>query len=738
MRNNYTKMLVLGFLIINFAVGGFAQNRNYLDFDGSNDYVKYTDDATLGRMDGATNYTIEAWIYPIDGRVAEYDRVLQRYYSFAIVMYDGDNNGKVEDWYFQVYDKGLSTWKYYNTQGDATLTLDAWNHIAVINDASGGTLKLYVNGVDVTTSGGYSNHAMPSSSSSDNYYIGQKGNGASYFGGYIDEVRLKNTVENIANLHSHSYDNQYTSDANTAALFHFNEGSGTTTVNEASSSNATLNNGVIWRTWNYASSDHLPLAYEWLGTSNTDWATAPNWASGSVPTASTDVLIPDALNDPIIGSSTNALANNLYLETSASLTANASSTLTVPGKFTSEGTFTDNGTTKFNGSSAQIIPAAVYNNLTIDNASGVSLGGAASVKGTLTLTNGILTSTSTNILTFSSTATAVSGGSDANHVEGPMAKVGSGNFIFPCGDAGKWARLGISDLSASETFTVQYHKSTPASNTAMSDPITKVSDNEWWQIDRAGTATASITYYWQDSKWSGIGNFDDLRLSHWNGSAWEEVTGTYSHTGSADTGSVQIGSLKVTGVSNFSPFAPASINNTSNPLPVELISFELKAKDDKAIELLWQTASELNNDGFEIQRSTDAKNWKTLGFVNGAGSSNHTINYQYIDANPQLLNYYRLKQVDYDGKSIFSGIKFIKTALSSSAKAIYPNPADNVINVDISNIKDIQLYDAVGHWLKSLPILDNTISVANLPKGIYYLKLSYTDNRSKMLSFIKK
>ncbi len=222
------------------------RNYYYLSFDGSNDYVKYTDDATLGKLDGATDYTLEAWIYPRDGVVAEYDRVFQRYYSFAIVMYDGNNDGKVEDWYFQVYDKGSSSWKYYNTEGDATLTLDAWNHIAVINNSTDGTLKLYVNGTDVTTTGGYSNRAMPSSSNNDNLYIGQKGNGSSYFGGYIDEVRMLNVAITPSELHTNWSDNRYMTNDNTAALFHFDEGSGTNTVNVPSGTDATLNNGVAW------------------------------------------------------------------------------------------------------------------------------------------------------------------------------------------------------------------------------------------------------------------------------------------------------------------------------------------------------------------------------------------------------------------------------------------------------------------------------------------------------------
>ena len=185
-------------------------------------------------------------------------------------MYDGDNQGDVEDWYF-VIENG-ATDLIYNTQGDATLTLDEWNHIAVINTtADGGSLKLYVNGVDVTTTGGYSNHALPASHSSDNLYIGSK-KGTSpnnSFGGAIDELRLKNIAVTPSSLNSSRTDDEYVSDGNTAALFHFDENTGTTVLNEASTVNhhtAGLYNGVTWKVWDdygvngsYTDVQNLPL-----------------------------------------------------------------------------------------------------------------------------------------------------------------------------------------------------------------------------------------------------------------------------------------------------------------------------------------------------------------------------------------------------------------------------------------------------------------------------------------------
>jgi len=334
MKKIYKVLLMLFIGIFALLSSSFGQNEYYLDFDGNNDYVKYSDDATLELLDAASDYTIETWIYPVDGTIAEYDRVLQRYNSFKISMWDGNNDGNVEDWYFSVSD-GSGSFSHFNTDGDATLTLDAWNHIAIINNSAEGSLKLYVNGVDVTQSGGYSNMNLRTSAGTDNLYIGQIGNGASYFGGYIDEVRLKNTAENIVDLNTNKFGNQYTSDINTAVLFHFNEGSGTNTINSASSTNATLNNGPVWTAWN--ANDHLPLACEWTAASGSDWSTSGSW-NGGVPTSSNDVIIANtASNSAYIQAATTAECNNITIESTMTVwlyndgSLNVNGDLNIPG-----------------------------------------------------------------------------------------------------------------------------------------------------------------------------------------------------------------------------------------------------------------------------------------------------------------------------------------------------------------------------------------------------------------------
>ena len=95
---------------------------------------------------------------------------------------------------------------------------------------------------------------------------------------------------------------------------------------------------------------------------------------------------------------------------------------------------------------------------------------------------------------------------------------------------------------------------------------------------------------------------------------------------------------------------PAVKSFESSPLPIELLHFNAKPESaDVFIE--WATAAEINNDYFSIERSIDGKNWDVIGYVDGAGNSNHTRYYEYKDANPiEGVSYYRLKQTDYDGQ----------------------------------------------------------------------------------------
>jgi hypothetical protein len=118
----------------------------------------------------------------------------------------------------------------------------------------------------------------------------------------------------------------------------------------------------------------------------------------------------------------------------------------------------------------------------------------------------------------------------------------------------------------------------------------------------------------------------------------------------------------------------ASFQIQVNGLPVELVDFTAVAIDNKLTRLNWNTASELNNKGFDIERSTDARNWLTIAFVPGNSTSVNAHNYHYDDFAPKTgLNYYRLKQWDFDGKFEYSDIRAVNISKDNQF-IVYPSP----------------------------------------------------------------
>jgi hypothetical protein len=159
-------------------------------------------------------------------------------------------------------------------------------------------------------------------------------------------------------------------------------------------------------------------------------------------------------------------------------------------------------------------------------------------------------------------------------------------------------------------------------------------------------------------------------------------------------------------------------------LPVELSYFKAK-QENKAVKLNWQTTTELNNEGFEIQRSVDNRNWETLDFIAGEGTSYETQNYEYLDERPASgKNYYRLKQIDFDGRFVYSSILIEEMSLGSLQ--ISPNPVNGqTINLQFpsSDYEDaeFEVYDNLGRMIvKSvLSYGEKQVDISDLSPGFY-------------------
>ncbi|MBL7817073.1 MAG: T9SS type A sorting domain-containing protein [Saprospiraceae bacterium] len=168
-------------------------------------------------------------------------------------------------------------------------------------------------------------------------------------------------------------------------------------------------------------------------------------------------------------------------------------------------------------------------------------------------------------------------------------------------------------------------------------------------------------------------------------------------------------------------------------IPVEMVDFKAKPFKNR-IQLNWQTAAEQNNKGFEIQRSIDPlSSFTTIGFVKGQGNSSKLTDYQYSDENVRLgtTYYYRLRQLDFEGKEMFSKVEAANLDLETVWDiAIEPNPTESVLNVEIlGKVKQaisLDLYSIDGKLLLSKTIqTDHTkvaLDLAPLSSGIYMLK----------------
>lgn len=174
-------------------------------------------------------------------------------------------------------------------------------------------------------------------------------------------------------------------------------------------------------------------------------------------------------------------------------------------------------------------------------------------------------------------------------------------------------------------------------------------------------------------------------------------------------------------------FTPSCAGCTT-PLPIELTAFNAKAVNSYN-ELRWETSSEKNNNYFAVEHSIDGVNFSEIGTVKGAGTTSESRSYSFIDKDPfNEITYYRLTQVDYDGKGNLSGIISVRRVPKRSFDFIevYPVPASDIVNVKINTFEagtvTTEILDATGRLLKS--------EESSLEAGHTVLKLNISDLRS--------
>lgn len=187
----------------------------------------------------------------------------------------------------------------------------------------------------------------------------------------------------------------------------------------------------------------------------------------------------------------------------------------------------------------------------------------------------------------------------------------------------------------------------------------------------------------------------------------------------------------VSGIAWTTSYTANSVTvNAQSSLPVELVDFKAKQEGQGPILLSWATAAESNNLGFEVERSFEGSRWEIIGFVPGHGTSNTLQNYQYTDQpiiGIQTL-YYRLRQMDIDGKSELSNIVVVRIPAKGidNQLTISPNPTQDFFKIigDLAPDSQIMVFDSMGRLvMQGLAANDAQYQAKDWVPGVYTLSV---------------
>ncbi|MFA6469862.1 MAG: LamG-like jellyroll fold domain-containing protein [Bacteroidota bacterium] len=304
------------------------------------------------------------------------------------------------------------------------------------------------------------------------------------------------------------------------------------------------------------------------------------------------------------------------------------------------------------------------------------------------------------------------------------------------------------DLTATK-IDVAPNSATGITGTALSD--------QYWVMNSFGTPgtfAANLTFTvpstFTNNGAASASNYTLYHRSANDDGNWTAVVnGATSITGTT---------LTFNGVNSFSQFTIG----TEEELPVELTSFTVIA-NNRNTELNWRTATEVNNYGFEIERTvvshqSSVISWSKLGFVEGSGTTNSPKQYSYIDKNINAGKYlYRLKQIDRDGKFSFS--QAVEVAVNGAPKEFaleqnYPNPFNPTTTIEYNLVKvqnldkvpvTLKIYDVIGrevatlvNEVKEAGSYSTTFDASTLSSGIYFARLQSGNNvQLKKMTLLK-
>ena len=187
-------------------------------------------------------------------------------------------------------------------------------------------------------------------------------------------------------------------------------------------------------------------------------------------------------------------------------------------------------------------------------------------------------------------------------------------------------------------------------------------------------------------------------------------------------------------------FSIGNLGWPTSTLPVTFISFSGQKKANNAVQLNWSTATELNADKYEIERSADGQNFITTGFVTAL---NQAGNYIFTDYTPtQGILFYRIKEIDIDGRFQYSTTIALKfNTLTLKGISIFPNPAGNSVYITSNSntpLDKVQIFDFSGKTVFEKQGTVNKIDISSLSKGLYRVKATDRNGEISTKTLVKE
>ena len=290
---------------------------------------------------------------------------------------------------------------------------------------------------------------------------------------------------------------------------------------------------------------------------------------------------------------------------------------------------------------------------------------------------------------------------------------------------GRYVGAGVEPAQGSDAFldlTIDL-RWPEAANLNMGNP----NNTGGYGISKAGNETVDGTDEYQGYQLASAPAFLPVT---WTKDMWIEIFTVQSNSAGNTGETIVVGAL---GSNPFNPNIPnfnmsgfdfTPIISGAAVLPVELSGFEVQKIKETSARISWSTASEQGTAHFNLERSTDARNWSHLEKVTAAGNSFEHLDYSYFDKDLPLhlrqtgTVYYRLKIMDFNGTFEYSPVKSIHFERTESKVMLYPNPTQDIVHIESEEeVNMVTLYNSQGQIITTT--ISNQLDLKNYPSGVY-------------------